>query len=225
MEAGDVAHQVVEAVAGDLAGGVEVDAVEGLHDVGVVGDVKVGDHRVAVLLHFDVAAVVLADRDRGVDHLGDVHHDRGDLFGQLLLLDFQLFQLLRLGGNLRLEGLGLFLLALGHQAADLFGELVPLGAEGAGLLLGLAGFGVQLDDLVDHRQLIVLEFLFDVLLDLVGVGPYKFDIKHGDSFLSVYFCILDRGGGYSSSPSWFSIFSPVIWPSTWAIACKSSLEK
>ena len=58
MDAGDVPHEIVKAVAGHTACGVHVDAVEGLHDLGVVGDLKVGDHRLTEALDFHIVAVV-----------------------------------------------------------------------------------------------------------------------------------------------------------------------
>ena len=72
MEAGNVAHQVVEAVAGHAAGRIHVDAVEGLHDLGVVGDLKVRDYRLTETLDFHIAAVVRADGDGGINDIGDL---------------------------------------------------------------------------------------------------------------------------------------------------------
>ena len=72
MEPGNIPHEVVEAVAGDPAGSVHVDAVEGLHDLGVVGDLKVGDHRLTEALDFHIAAVVRADGDGGINDIGDL---------------------------------------------------------------------------------------------------------------------------------------------------------
>ena len=72
MEPGNIPHEVVEAVAGDPAGSVHVDAVEGLHDLGVVGDLKVGDHRLTEALDFHIVAVVRADRDGGINDIGDL---------------------------------------------------------------------------------------------------------------------------------------------------------
>ena len=65
MQAGNVAQQVVEAVAGDAACGVKVDAVEALHDVHVVRDRVVGHNGLAEALDLDVMAVVGADGHAG----------------------------------------------------------------------------------------------------------------------------------------------------------------
>ena len=71
VQAGNVAQQVVEAVAGHAAGGVQIDAVEALHDVHMVGDGIVGHHRLAEALDLHIVAVVGADGHAGIDHLGD----------------------------------------------------------------------------------------------------------------------------------------------------------
>ncbi len=72
MEPGNIPHEVIEAVAGDTAGSVHIDAVEALHYLGVVGNIKIGDYRFAEALYFDVAAVVRADGNAGVNDIGDL---------------------------------------------------------------------------------------------------------------------------------------------------------
>ena len=187
MEPGDVAQQVVEAVAGDSAGGVQIDAVEGLHDLGVIGDGKVRHLSLAEALHLHVFAVVLADGHRGVDDLGDLEHVLVQGRFQLRLLLLQLRQAVRLLLHLGLDGLGLrqlagVLLGLAHQHADLLGEGVAVGAQLVGLGNGGAALGVQFDDLVHQGQLAVLELFLDVFLNGFGIFPNESDVQHG--FLS-----------------------------------------
>ena len=169
MQSGDVAHQVVEAVARDLSRRVEVDAVESLHDVGVIGHLKIGHDRLAEALDLHVLAVVLADGDFLADDLRNLHHDLGDLGGQLCLLCFQLLELFRLTVDLVFQRHAFLALALRHQLADLLGDLVAVGAQVVCLLLCRAALRVQRDHLVDERQLAVLKFLFDVLFYRVGI--------------------------------------------------------
>ena len=183
VEAGDVAHQVVEAGAGYPAGGVHVDAVKGLHNLGVVGDLIRGHHGLAEALHLHVGAVVGAQGHGGVDDLGDHQHDLADLLGQLVLQLFQLGQALGLGHHLGLGGLGLLqlggvLFGLAHQHAHLLGQGVALGAQGLGLVDGLAVAGVQLQHLVHQGQLGLLELLFDVLAHGVGVLTQESNVYH-----------------------------------------------
>ena len=185
VQARDVAEQVVEARAGDAARGVHVDAVEALHDLRVVGNFKIGDLRLAEALDLDVAAVVRADGDAGVDNVRNQQHDLVDL---LLILLFELFKLgqavgVRLDGRLDLFGLfelARVLLRLTHQHADLLREGVAAGAQLARLGDGGAVLGVELDDLVDEGELFVLELLLDVFLDLIGIFPQEFHIQHND---------------------------------------------
>ena len=181
MQAGNVAQQVIEAVAGDAAGGVEVDAVEALHNVNMVRDGIVRHDRLAEALDLDVMAVVGADGHAGVDHLGDRVHDLLNLGLQFGLLGFQLLQAVSLGGDLLLDFLGLgglagVLLSLAHQCADLLGQLVAVCAQVAGLADGGAVLGVKLDDLIDEGQLGVLELFLDVFLDSVRVFTDKANV-------------------------------------------------
>ena len=48
MEPRDVAHKIIEAVSGDTSRAVEVDAVEALHDLRVIGDLKIRNDRLTV---------------------------------------------------------------------------------------------------------------------------------------------------------------------------------
>ena len=168
MESGNVAHEVVETVAGDVACGVEVDAVEALHDICVVGNLKIGNDGLAEFLDLDVAAVVGSQRNGGIDDLRDQHHILAD---DLVSFSLDLVKLVQAAvvSDLCLDGLGLFLLALLHQAADLLGDLLFLGADLIRLLLGCAALGIIFDDLVHERELGILEFLLDVLSDGVGI--------------------------------------------------------
>ncbi len=179
MQPRDVAEQIVKAHAGDAAGGFLVDAVKGLHDIHVVGNFKIGHDGLAEALDLDVAAVVRADGDGGVDDVRNHIHDLADL---LLISVCDLFELgpavvVRLDGCLDLFGffeLARVLLRLTHQHADLLREGVAAGVQLARLGDGGAVLGVELDDLVDERQLFVLELLLDVFLDRIGIFPQEF---------------------------------------------------
>ncbi len=183
VQSRDVAEQVVEARAGDAARGIHIDAVEALHDLRVVGDLEIGDLRLAEALDLDIAAVVRTDGDARVDDVRDQQHDPVDLLLVFLLELFQLCQALgvRFDGGLDLFGLlelARVLLRLAHQHTDLLGERVAAGAQLARLGDGGAVPGVQLDDLIDEGELFVLELLFDVFLDQLGIVPQEFHIKH-----------------------------------------------
>ena len=189
VQAGDVTHQIVKAVAGDATRGVHVDAVEALHDLGVVGDVELRHLCLAEALHLDVAAVVRANGDARVDHLGDDHHDLVERGFSVLLLLLHLRHAVGVGldggvvrVDLRLQRglLGLIgaLFQLAVERAVRLGELVALGLDRFALADCFAALSVEGDGLVDEGQLGVLELLTDVLLDSLGIFPDKFDIKH-----------------------------------------------
>ena len=92
--------------------------MQALHDIRVVGNLKVRHHRLAVALNFDIAGIVLADRNRRVHNLRDGQHNLPDSGRD--------FRLSRLEGRKALVNLcdfflrllGLVLLALSHQSAD-----------------------------------------------------------------------------------------------------------
>ena len=181
VQAGDVAQQVVEAVAGNTAGGIQIDTFKALHDVHMVRDGVIGHNRLAEALDLDVAAVIGTDGHAGVYHLGDRVHDLLDLSLQLGLFGLQLFQAVSLSGDLLLDFLGLgclagVLLGLAHQSTDLLGQLVAVGAQVAGLADGSAVLGIQLDDLVDQGQLGILELFADVFLDCLRIFTDKTNV-------------------------------------------------
>ena len=176
MQPGDIPLEVVEAVAAGAAGAVKVDAVEPLHNIDVVGYLEVGDRRLAEALDLHIFAVIPADRNRGVNEIGDHQHPLADFPFELFLEGLQLLKLPVDGGHLRFGALGLLLLALGHQSADLLADRIALAAQLVAAGLGVAVLLVLLDNLIDKDKLLILEFLFDVLLDQIGIGSQQFDV-------------------------------------------------
>ncbi len=184
VQPGDVALEVVEAVAGGATGGIQVDAVQALHDVHVVGDLPLGHYGLAETFVLHVLGVVLADGHGIVDDVGDHQHALSDLLGVLDLLLLDVGQLVLHVLDLLLGGLGLVALALAHQHADLLGDLVALGTQVVRALYGLAVLAVKIQHLVHQGQLGVLKLLFDILAHQIGVAAHQIDIQHGDtSFL------------------------------------------
>ena len=192
VQAGDVAQQVVEAVAGHAACSVHVDAVKALHDLGVVRDGEIRHDRLTEALSLDIVGVVRADRYAGVDHLGDGVHDLLNAFSQLCLLGFQLCHLVGvsldsgvvgvdLSLQLSLLGLVVALLQLAEQRTVGLAQLVAGSLQGLDFLQALAVLGVLLDDFVNEGELCILKLLLDVFLDRIRVVADKFDVKHDNS--------------------------------------------
>ena len=182
VQACDIAAQIVKAVAAGVTGSVDVDAVELLHDVHVIGHLEFRHERIAEALDLHVFGIVLADGHGIVDEVRDDQHDLTDSCGQLGLLLFQSLQLFADGADLSLDCLSLFLFALTHEGADLLADGLPLAAQLVALHLCLTELPVQLYHFVYQRQLFVLELLSDVLLDFFRIIPDPFDVDH-DSFL------------------------------------------
>ena len=183
VEPGHVALQIIETVSGGAPCGVEVYAREALHDVHVVGDLVFGHDGLAEALYLDVLGVILAYGNGRVDDVRDDHHAGLDLLGELGLLLFEGRELVGHLGHSGLDLLGLVFEPLLHVTADLLGEAVPGCAQLVAPGLGGADFLVELDDLVNERELFVLELLLDVFLYDVGIAPQEFDIYH---FFSLY---------------------------------------
>ena len=192
VQAGDVAQQVVEAIAGHAACGVHINAVEALHDLGVVRDGEIRHDRLTEALSLDVVGVVRADGYAGVDHLGDGVHDLLNAFSQLCLLGFQLCHLVGVsldsgvvGVDLSLQlgllGLVVALLQLAEQRTVGLAQLVAGSLQGLDFLQALAVLGVLLDDFVNEGELCILKLLLDVFLDRIRIVADKFDVKHDNS--------------------------------------------
>ena len=183
MQPGDIALQVVKAVAAGLAGGIQLNARQALHDVHMVGDLKIGGHRLAKALDLHILRVAAADWHARVNDLGDLKHLFTDLFGVPGFIDFQLRQLLLHVLDLLLDFFGLLLFAALHHAADLLGEAVALSAQEIGPLDRLTVEPVQLGDFIHQRELVILELLFDVFLHQIRVVAYQVDIDHEKNLL------------------------------------------
>ena len=82
VQAGDVAQQIIEAIASHAACSIHINAVKALHDLGVIRDGEIGHDRLAEALCLDVIAVIGTDGHAGVDHLGDGVHDLLDAVSQ-----------------------------------------------------------------------------------------------------------------------------------------------
>ncbi len=181
MEAGDVPFQVVEAVAGGAPGAVQVDALQLLHNLHVVGHREVRGHWLPKPFHLHIFAVIPADGDRRIDDVGNHHHPLLYFLGVDLFVLLQLRHLVGHSLYLGLGGFRLLFFALGHQTANLLGDNVALIAQLVAPGLGGTEFFVQLDDLIHQGELVLLELLADVLLYNLRIVSYKFHIQHGES--------------------------------------------
>ena len=103
VQAGNVSHEIIEAVAGDAACGVHIDAVEALHYLGMIRNIKIGDHWLAKALDFNVCAVIRADGNGGIDDVRNGQHDLMDALCVVLLETFKLSEPVGLSLDLRLD--------------------------------------------------------------------------------------------------------------------------
>ena len=176
MNPGNIPHQIIKSVSGHFPGAVQIQSVEGLHDFRVVRNLEIGNLRLAETLHLHILAVVLSDGNLRVNHIGNHHHDFPDLFFHFLFPGSQLIDAGAGFRHLAFDFLGLFLLTLAHQRADLFGKLILIGTQRFYFLLDVSVFFLQPDDLIHQLQLVILEFFSDVFLHSIGIFSDKPDI-------------------------------------------------
>ena len=80
MKAGDIAAEIIETVARNASCRVKVNAVETLHNIGVIRNFKIGHNGLAVFCNLNILAVILADWHARIDNVGNNHHYLGYLF-------------------------------------------------------------------------------------------------------------------------------------------------
>ena len=178
LKLSNVAAEVIETVAARLASAVEVDTVYLLHNVNVIGYLKIRNSRLAELFYFNVLAVVLAYRYALVDDVRDNEHYLTDIAFELYLESFHFFKLCTELRYLSLYLFSLVLLTLSHKTADLLALYLALIAEAVALHLCFPVLLVELDNLVNEFKLFVLEFLLDILLDELGICSDKLNVDH-----------------------------------------------
>ena len=173
MKPGNIPHQIVETIPGHFPGAVEVNTVKALHNIRVVGDFKIRDRRLPILLNLHVLTVIPADGHAGINYVGNAHHDRYNLFSQLLFLLLQPCKARGVLRHLLFKRLCLLFLSLAHQRADLLGYLIFPGAQIIRFLFHRPVLYIQLNDLIHQAKLAVLKFIPDILLHSLRIFPDK----------------------------------------------------
>ena len=183
MQTGNITQQIVETVAGYPAGCVQINAVEGFHNLGVVGNGVFGHNGIAETLYFHVAAVVRSQRYALVDNLGNHQHNLVNFSLQLALFCLQLSQTVSVLLHFFLHSLSLSQLAgvlfgLTHEHTHFFGQGIAGGTQLLCLLNGSAQLLVQSNDFVYQRQLFILKLLLDVFFYQFRIFPDQFHVQH-----------------------------------------------
>ena len=176
VQSRNITHQIIETVSGNLSGSIQIDTVELLHDLSVIGNLKIRNNRLTVTGNLHVLGIILTDRNRRIDDIRNGHHQLQNTLGQLLLLLRKLLQSLSISSNFLLHCLSLLALALSHQLTDLLGQLIAGSLQIVSSLLSLTTLCIQLDHLVYHGQLVVLEFLLNILFNNIRILTDKLNI-------------------------------------------------
>ena len=178
MKAGNISHQVVEAVACRLTCTVQIQTIERLHDIRVIRDLKIQNNRLTEFLQFNILTVVLADGNRRINDLRDYEHPLADLLLHIVFFNFKSFEFLVYVLNALFARFRIFLLALAHQCADLLGYTVALCTQIIAVLFGGAVLFIQVAHLIDQRKFFVLELLLDIFFDEVRILTNKLNVNH-----------------------------------------------
>ncbi len=129
MQTGDISHQIIKAIAAGFSGAVQIHTAEPFHNIHMVRNLKIRDLRLSKTFYLYIFAVVLADRNRVVNNIGNDQHPFADLALQLCFLGLEFLQLGSNAGHQPLGLLRFFLFPLGHQRADLLAGYVALVAQ------------------------------------------------------------------------------------------------
>ena len=169
MDSCCITHQIIETITAGTSCTLLIQTVQTIQDICMIRNLKIRNYGLAEFLDLYVLAVVLTDRHRFINDIGNDHHDLGDLLLQFGLGSFQFSQTLCTGRYFCFLGFCLFLFALTHQCTDFFGNTVSGCTQIICFLLCLSALGIQCDHLIYQGELFILEFFADVLLDHLGI--------------------------------------------------------
>ena len=179
LEAGAGTTEHVEAALSQLHATLEIDDVQGRAQIPVGLRLEALGGEIAgraPAAHLGVVVLVLAHRRGGVHHVRNGEHERvhgglglgaGIAQGGKLLVDL---------AHRLLGGVGFVGLALAHERADLFRQLVALGLQGLFLGDDLAALHIKGGELLRREGGVAVLHRFG---DLVEVLAYVLDVQHG----------------------------------------------
>ncbi len=176
MEPCNITHKVVETIARNSAGSLHINAVESLHNIGVIRNLKIRNERFAESLNLNIFAVILADGNRLVNDVRYHHHTLCNLCTEFCFTLGKLVKFLRLSGNLLFNFFCLVSLALCHQSTDLLRNLVSVCSEFIRSCNNFSAFIVKFDYLVNERKFFILKFFLYIFLYDFRIFSYKFNV-------------------------------------------------
>ena len=75
MQSCNIAHEIIEAISGYLSCSIQINAVKGFHNIGVIRNLKIRNQRLAELFDLYVLAVIFSNGYTGIDDIGNGHHN------------------------------------------------------------------------------------------------------------------------------------------------------
>ena len=144
----------------------------------MVRDLIIRNERLAEPFDFHILAVILADRNRRVDHLRNDHHFFFELCLHFSFPGRELIDPGIVSGDLFFHLFGFLFKALSHEFSDFLGNFVFIGSQRFHFRLDVSVFSVQSDHFVNQWELLVLIFLSDILFYCFRVLTNKFNVQH-----------------------------------------------
>ena len=126
MKSCNIAHQIIETVSGNSSCCIKIQSVKAFHYICMIRNLKIGNNRLSEFFDLYIACIILSYRNRGINDIGDNHHDLCDLFLEFFFHRLKLCKSLCKFCHFLLYSLCLFFLSLSHKSSDFLGDLVSL---------------------------------------------------------------------------------------------------
>ena len=163
MDPSNVAHKIIKTIACHSAGRIHVNAVKAFHNLCMIGDLKIRHHRITEFLDLHIFTVILTNRNRRIDNIGDHHHDLLDLLFHFVFFCSKGIHAVCLSRNLLFDLFCFFFLSLSHHGTDLLGQFVSVGTKSLYFVFDLTVLLIQLHHFIYKSQFFILKLIFDIL--------------------------------------------------------------
>ena len=178
VKSGNISHQIIKSVSGNLSGTVQINTAELLHYFRMIRDVKLRNYRITILFNLHILSIILTNRNARIYYVRDYHHYFRNLFFQLFFFFFQFNKAFCSGRHLSLLFLRLLLFTLRHQGADFLGNFVSVCPKIVRFLFCLPALCIESNHFIHQWKLSVLEFLFHIFFYCFRVFSQKFNVYH-----------------------------------------------
>ena len=174
MKPCNISHKIIESIAGYFAGTVQINAIKALHNLCMIRNLKIRNHRIPIFLNLHILTVIFSNGNTRINDIRNRHHNLCYFFIQLFFLCGQLLQAGSICSHFLFYFFCFIFLALPHQCTNLLGKLIPLRPKLICLLLCCSSVRIQSDHLIHQRKLFFLKFILYILLYNISIFSDKF---------------------------------------------------